>query len=86
MMALAAVLYGAGHLMGPTIYDLLAWAALLALVLRTLRTGNDRQWAVAGVVAGFGLFDNTLMAFLLVALGVGVVFTGPRRVFASPWL
>jgi hypothetical protein len=85
-MAIAALLLGAGHLLSTTTYDLLSWAILLWLVVRILRTGHDRLWLVVGLVAGVGLLDSDLAAFLLGSVVVGLLLVGPRRPFASPWL
>jgi hypothetical protein len=41
---------------------------------------------VAGIVAGGGLLNNDLVAFLAVGLAIGLVICGRRRVFGSPWL
>jgi 4-amino-4-deoxy-L-arabinose transferase-like glycosyltransferase len=85
-MAVASLLLGAGHLLSTTTYDLLAWATLLWLVVRILRTGDDRLWVVVGVVAGIGLLDSDLVAFLIGAIAVAILLAGPRRTFASPWV
>jgi hypothetical protein len=51
-----------------------------------LRTGDDRLWLVVGIVAGIGLFDSDLIAFLLAAVVVGLAVAGPRRPFGTVWL
>lgn len=83
--AVAAITLGAGHLMGTTIFDILAWSLVTwAVVVGTVR--DERLWLVAGAAAGVGLQVKSLMGFLLVALAVGVVLAGPRRLLRSPWL
>ena len=84
--AVSGVVLAGAHLMGTTVFDLLAWAVIVLLVLRALRTGEPRWWVVIGVVAGIGLLDNTLVAFLMLGIGVGMVLVGPRRQLRSPWL
>jgi 4-amino-4-deoxy-L-arabinose transferase-like glycosyltransferase len=85
-MAGAAVLLGAGHLLSTATFDLLAWSALLWLIMRFLRTDEQRLWVVVGLIAGIGLLDSDLVAFLIAAVLVGIALTGPRPVFRSPWL
>jgi 4-amino-4-deoxy-L-arabinose transferase-like glycosyltransferase len=85
-MAVATLLLAVGHLLSTTTFDLLAWALVLWLVARILRTGAERLWLVVGVVAGVGLLDNDLVAFLAVAVLLGVAIAGPRRLLASRWL
>jgi 4-amino-4-deoxy-L-arabinose transferase-like glycosyltransferase len=64
-MAAAGLLLGAGHLLSTTTYDLVFWALLLWLVVRILRTGDQRLWLVTGIVAGIGLLNKDLIAFLM---------------------
>jgi len=83
-MAVAAYLLAVGHLLSTSTFDLLAWAALSWLVVRGLRDGG-RVWLAVGLVAGIGLENKTLVAFLLAALGAGVLFAGPRAALRSRW-
>ncbi len=85
-VAVAPMVIGTGHLLSTTTFDLPAWALALWLILRILRTGNDRLWLIVGLVTGAGLFDSDLIAFLLFAIVVGLAVAGPRRPFRSPWL
>jgi len=62
-----------------------AWALLLWLVVRVLRTGDRRLLVVCGVVAGIGLLNKDLVAFLVAAVG-GDRGGRTRRLLASPWL
>jgi 4-amino-4-deoxy-L-arabinose transferase-like glycosyltransferase len=56
------------------------------LVARVIRTGDERLFVAAGAVAGLALLNKPLIAFLLLALGVGCAAAGPRRLLRSPWL
>jgi 4-amino-4-deoxy-L-arabinose transferase-like glycosyltransferase len=85
-MAISGLLLGTGHLLSTATFNLLAWSLLLWLVLRILRTGNQRLWLVVGVVSGIGLLNNDLVIFLIAALVVGLAIVGPRRILGSPWL
>jgi hypothetical protein len=83
-LAVSAFLLAVGHLLSTSTFDLLAWTALSWLVVRALRDGGP-VWAAVGVVAGIGLQNKTLMAFLLVGLAVGVLVAGPRRRLRGRW-
>jgi len=85
-IAIAPLVIGAGHLLSTTTFGLPAWALCCWLILRILRTGNDRLWLLVGVAAGGGLFDSDLIAFLLFAIVAGLAISGPRRPFRSVWL
>jgi hypothetical protein len=85
-VAVAPLVIGAGHLLSTTTFDLPAWALVTWLVVRILRTGNQRLWLAVGLCAGLGLFDSDLVAFGLFAIVVGLAVAGPRRPFGSAWL
>lgn len=84
-VAAAAFPLAVGHLLATSTFDLLAWAAVCWLVLRALRGGS---WLLVGVVAGVGLQNKALVAFLLAALLAGLLLAGPRGVLRrpGPWL
>lgn len=84
-MGLSAYLLAVGHLLSTSSFDLLAWAAVSWLVVRGLRDGGP-VWLAVGVIAGLGLQNKTLMAFLLLALAVGLLAVGPRRHLGSGWV
>lgn len=86
IMASGAVLFGAGHLLGPATFYIADSATLLWLVLRVLRTGDDRLWLLVGLVAGVGLLDDNLVAFVMAGVVFGIVTAGPRRTLRSPCL
>ena len=73
-----------GHLLSTSTFDLLAWTAITWVVVRAVRTGDDRLWPVAGLVLGLGLLNKPLPAFLALGLLAGVAIAGPRRLLRSP--
>ena len=84
--AISAMVLIGGHWLSTTTVDLLIWAVLCWLVIRAVRTGGGPRWLWAGLVAGIGLQNKTLVLFLLAALVAGLLLAGPRRVFRDPWL
>ena len=78
-MAIGAFVLGSGHLLSTSTFDLLAWTALLWLIVRTLRTDNDWLWLVTGFVAGLGLLDSNLVGFLVAAVVAGAAAAGGGR-------
>jgi hypothetical protein len=84
--AVASVVLVVGHLLSTSTFDLLAWAVVTWLAARAIRTGDQRLWLPAGIVAGLALLNKPLIAFLLAGLGVGIVVAGPRRLLRSGWL
>ncbi|MGQ0779186.1 MAG: glycosyltransferase family 39 protein [Pseudonocardiales bacterium] len=92
--AVSTVVIAVGHLLSTTTFDLLAWTALSWLLIRALRCVDPDWggpiwggpiWLVAGLVAGIGLLNKTLLAFYLAALVVALLAVGPRAALRSPW-
>jgi 4-amino-4-deoxy-L-arabinose transferase-like glycosyltransferase len=75
-----------GHLEGPTVYDVFVWAVTSWLVLRILRTGNERLWLLVGTVVGVGLEAKDTILLLLAGLALGFLIDRRSRIFRSPWL
>jgi 4-amino-4-deoxy-L-arabinose transferase-like glycosyltransferase len=84
--AVAVVVLFTGHLLSTSTFDLLVWTALTWLVVRAVRTGEDRLWLIAGVVLGAGLLNKPLPAFLALGMLVGVAIAGPRRLLRNPYV
>ena len=85
-MAVSNVALVVFHVLSTTAVDLLVWTTATLLVVRVLRTSDQRLWLTVGAVAGVGLLDKTLVVLLLAALAVGLVVAGPRGAFRSGWL
>src|SRR6266542_4219396 len=85
VIALAPVVTGASHLLSTTTFDLPVWALLLWLLVRILRTSDQRLWLAAGLTAGAGLLDTDLVAFLIFAVVVALGLAGPRAPLRSGW-
>jgi 4-amino-4-deoxy-L-arabinose transferase-like glycosyltransferase len=61
------------------------WAVCLYMVVRLVKEPTRRRWLLLGLVFGIGLLTKYAIAFLGVALAVGVVATPSRRLLKSPW-
>ncbi|PWU46261.1 hypothetical protein DLJ46_18625 [Micromonospora globispora] len=79
------VLAAAAHLMGPTAFDIPAWAALALVAIRVGRTDDTRWWLAAGVVLGVGLANKHSIGFFAVALVAGTLLAGGRRLIMNLW-
>ncbi len=84
--AVASIVLVTGHLLSTSTFDLLVWTAVSWLVVRAVRTGEDRLWLVTGVVLGVGLLNKPLPAFLAVGLLAGVAIAGPRRLLRNRYV
>jgi hypothetical protein len=62
------------------------WAAITFVILRLLRTGDERLWLIAGALAGIGLLNKFNVAFLVGALAMALLIGGRAQMFRSGWL
>ena len=74
------------HTLSTTAFDVLFWTLLSMLVVRQLRGADPRGWLLVGLSVGVALQNKVLIAFLILALLIGLLAGGPRSVFRSPWL
>ena len=78
-------LWGSAHVANTTAYAVLALAALALIVARIGRTGDCRWWLVAGLVAGLGVADNHQPGFFALAVVIGALLSGGRRLVFNRW-
>jgi 4-amino-4-deoxy-L-arabinose transferase-like glycosyltransferase len=81
--ATAPALLGADHILDTTGFDLLAWSALALVVVRIGRTGDARLWMLAGVILGVGLTNKHSIGFFALAIVIGALLSGGRRLLAN---
>lgn len=77
---------GAGTLLTTDAVQSLAWLFCGYALIRIIRDQNERWWLAIGAVAGIALLTKYMLAFWLVALGIGLLATPARRSFARPQL
>ncbi len=78
----AAVPLAFGHTAITAGWDVVAWLAVVLLVVRAVLRAEPRYWLAAGAVAGAATWNKLLLPLLLVSLAVGIGACGPRRL---PW-
>ncbi len=73
-----------GLLLSTDFLQPLAWLAAALLIL----DARPRAWYALGLVTGVALLDKYMIAFFLVAAGIGLVLTPERRALLkpAPWL
>ncbi len=85
-VATAPVALFSGVVLQYVAFDYLWWVATAYLVIRLLRSGDERWWLAVGAAVGLGMMTKYSMAFLVASLGAGFVLTGARRHLRSRWL
>jgi 4-amino-4-deoxy-L-arabinose transferase-like glycosyltransferase len=63
----------------------LLWMGCAYLVVRIIKTGNQKLWMWFGVLAGIGLGNKYSMGVFGFAVVVGLVLTKERKALASKW-
>src|SRR5260221_1928713 len=79
------VVLGGDHLFGPTAFDVLAWAGLALVAVRIGRTGDTRWWLLGGLILGLGLANKHSVGFFALALLIGTLLSGGRRLVLNRW-
>ncbi|MGH9789763.1 MAG: glycosyltransferase family 39 protein, partial [Candidatus Acidiferrales bacterium] len=86
MAALIAPVFLAIHtILSMNVFEHLFWALAVLVAVRIARLGAPRWWIVFGVIVGLGLLTKHSMAFLCIALFVGLLISGERRQLAQRW-
>ncbi len=75
----------AGHLLSTTTPDLLVWALVSFLLIRLLRTEDERLWLAIGLTIGVGLENKWSIGFLVIGVLIGLLATPQRRFLKTPW-
>jgi hypothetical protein len=85
-VALAPVYVVLHYLFTMNAFEPLLWTGCAYVVVRIVRTGEERLWLAFGALAGLGLENKYSMAVYGLALVAGVVLSPERRALARPWI
>jgi hypothetical protein len=85
-VALAAVYAATAHLLTMNVFEPLLWMGCAYLVIRIIKTGNQKLWLWFGVLAGLGLENKYSIAVFGFAIVAGLLLTRERKVFRTPWI
>jgi hypothetical protein len=75
-----------GTLLVTDVFQPLSWLFIGYALIRLLREPDERWWYAIGIASGVALLSKYMLAFWLVALGVGLLATPSRRLFTRPKL
>jgi hypothetical protein len=84
--ALAIQLLGTGHLLATSTFDPVLWTAITLLVVRWLRTRDDRLLLAAGLVTAVDLQVKFLIPVFWVVVLLAALVVGPRELLRRPML
>jgi hypothetical protein len=84
---LAPQYIGADGFLSMNSYEPVFWILCALALCLMLRGGSQKLWwIVFGLSAGVGLLNKPSMTFFLIAVGLGLLCTGARRVLWSRWV
>ncbi len=66
-------------------FDYLWWVLAAWIIIRLLKSENQRWWLALGAVVGLGMMTKFTMAFFLAGIAGGIVLTRPRWLL-NRWL
>jgi 4-amino-4-deoxy-L-arabinose transferase-like glycosyltransferase len=67
-------------------FEPLFWMGSAYLLIRIIKTGNQKLWIWIGVLAGLGLENKHSMVIFGAGIVIGLALTPERRVFRQPWI
>jgi 4-amino-4-deoxy-L-arabinose transferase-like glycosyltransferase len=91
ILAALAVLVAPGflavdNLLSMNSFEALLWTGCAYLLVRIVKTGNQRLWIWFGVLAGIGLENKHSMLIWGAAIAAGLLLTPQRQFFRAPWI
>jgi 4-amino-4-deoxy-L-arabinose transferase-like glycosyltransferase len=67
-------------------FEPLFWTGLAWVVVRIVKTGDQRLWLAFGALAGVGLLNKYSMVVFAAGLVAGIVLSPDRRALGKPWI
>ncbi|MGO9323344.1 MAG: glycosyltransferase family 39 protein [Terracidiphilus sp.] len=75
-----------GHLFTMNAFEPLFWMGCAYVVIRVIKTGNQKLWLWFGLLAGIGLENKYSMAVFGLGICAGLLLTRERKAFACKWI
>jgi hypothetical protein len=82
----APAMLGADSLLTMNAFEPLFWMGCAYLLIRILKTGNQRLWIWFGILSGVGLENKYSMLIFGAGVVAGLLLTPHRRLLASGWM
>lgn len=74
------------NLLSMNAFEPLFWSGCAYVLIRIIKTGNQKLWAWFGLLAGIGLQNKHSMLIFGCGIVVGLLLTPERRFFRTPWI
>ena len=77
---------GMDNLLSMNAFEPLFWLGCAYLVIRIVRTGNEKLWLWFGLLSGLGLLNKHSMLIFGFGIVIGLILTRERVCFRSRWI
>lgn len=85
-VSLAGIFVIMAHLLTMNVFEPLFWMGCAWVLIRIIKTGNQRLWLGFGVLAGLGMENKYSMGIFAFGVVVGLLLTRKRKFLLSPWI
>ncbi len=85
-VAVAPIYLVMNHLATMNAFEPLFWMGCALLLIRIIKTDNQKPWLWFGVISGVGLNNKYSMGFFGAGVVIGLLLTKHRRMFAQKWI
>jgi len=66
--------------------DILFWSASIYLLIKIIKSGNQKLWILFGVLIGLGLQNKYSVAFMCIGIFIAILFTPFRKIYIQKWI
>ncbi|HUI30714.1 MAG TPA: glycosyltransferase family 39 protein [Candidatus Acidoferrales bacterium] len=84
-LTLSPIFLGMFAIFSMNSFDWLLWAVAFYIVVRLIKTKNEKSWIWLGIVVGLGLLNKIDFLWLGAGLVVSMMFTEQRKYFMTKW-
>jgi hypothetical protein len=82
----APIYLSMNHYISMNAFEPLFWMCCAFILIRIIKTGNQKLWLVFGLVAGVGLLNKHSIGMFGAGVVAGLLLTEHRRMFLRPWI
>jgi hypothetical protein len=82
---LFSVLMRINILYQPNSFDILVWTIIFYLLIKFVQSEKPKWLVLLSFIIAIGFYNKYNLAFLLIGLVVGFLFTSQRKLFFNPW-
>src|SRR5467141_2995678 len=82
----AGVCLAMNHYISMNAFEPLAWAGCTLVLIRIIKTGNQKLWLWCGLIAGVALENKYGIVFFAAGVVAGLLLTEHRAMLLKPWI